>query len=59
VRGEPKSVRAVTSACAANAIALGIPCHRIVHNDGTISSYRWGTELKASLLEKEKTAAVN
>jgi methylated-DNA-[protein]-cysteine S-methyltransferase/AraC family transcriptional regulator of adaptative response/methylated-DNA-[protein]-cysteine methyltransferase len=57
--GEPNAVRAVASACAANAIALGIPCHRVVRNDGTISGYRWGTELKRSLLDKEKAVAVN
>ena len=57
--GEPKAVRAVASACAANAIALGIPCHRVVCGDGTISGYRWGTELKRFLLEKEKAVAVN
>jgi methylated-DNA-[protein]-cysteine S-methyltransferase/AraC family transcriptional regulator of adaptative response/methylated-DNA-[protein]-cysteine methyltransferase len=57
--GEPNAVRAVASACAANAIALGIPCHRVVRSDGTISGYRWGTELKRSLLDKEKAVAVN
>lgn len=54
--GEPRAVRAVANACAANAIALGIPCHRVVRSDGTISGYRWGTELKRSLLEKENAA---
>jgi O-6-methylguanine DNA methyltransferase len=57
--GEPRAVRAVASACAANAIALGIPCHRVVRSDGTISGYRWGTELKRSLLEKENALTVN
>ena len=57
--GEPRAVRAVASACAANAIALGIPCHRVVRSDGTISGYRWGTELKRSLLEKENVVTVN
>jgi methylated-DNA-[protein]-cysteine S-methyltransferase/AraC family transcriptional regulator of adaptative response/methylated-DNA-[protein]-cysteine methyltransferase len=57
--GEPNAVRAVASACAANAIALGIPRHRVVRSDGTISGYRWGTELKRSLLDKERAVAVN
>ena len=51
--GKPKAVRAVASACAANKIAVAIPCHRIVRNDGALSGYRWGLARKASLLEKE------
>ena len=51
--GSPSAVRAVAGACAANRIALAIPCHRVVRTDGTSGGYRWGTERKRALLAKE------
>ncbi|HFK3786272.1 TPA: bifunctional DNA-binding transcriptional regulator/O6-methylguanine-DNA methyltransferase Ada [Klebsiella oxytoca] len=51
--GRPRAVRAVASACAANKLALVIPCHRVVREDGALSGYRWGTARKALLLARE------
>jgi AraC family transcriptional regulator of adaptative response/methylated-DNA-[protein]-cysteine methyltransferase len=52
--GAPRSVRAVAGACAANPLAVAVPCHRVVRSDGSLSGYRWGIERKRRLLERER-----
>ncbi|AEB10884.1 methylated-DNA--[protein]-cysteine S-methyltransferase [Marinithermus hydrothermalis] len=52
--GAPSAVRAVARACAANPVALVIPCHRVVRADGGLGGYRWGVERKRALLERER-----
>ncbi len=52
--GAPKAARAVAGACAANALAVVIPCHRVVRGDGKVSGYRWGTGRKKELLRRER-----
>ncbi len=52
--GAPRACRAVAQACGANPVAVAIPCHRVLRNDGKLCGYRWGVQRKAALLKKEK-----
>ena len=51
--GNPKAARAVAQACATNVLAVAVPCHRVIRSDGQIGGYRWGSERKRILLERE------
>jgi AraC family transcriptional regulator of adaptative response/methylated-DNA-[protein]-cysteine methyltransferase len=51
--GRPDAVRAVAGACAANRLAVAVPCHRVVRTDGSLSGYRWGVARKEALLKRE------
>ncbi|MCE0765273.1 methylated-DNA--[protein]-cysteine S-methyltransferase [Pseudonocardia kujensis] len=51
--GRPAAVRAAASACARNAAALFVPCHRVLRTDGTLGGFRWGLPVKRSLLDRE------
>ncbi len=55
--GAPRAARAVAAACAANPLAVVIPCHRVVRSDGSLSGYRWGVERKRELLRRETAGA--
>ncbi len=55
--GAPRAARAVGSACAANPVAVAIPCHRVVRGDGSLGGYRWGLDAKAALLRAEGATA--
>jgi AraC family transcriptional regulator of adaptative response/methylated-DNA-[protein]-cysteine methyltransferase len=57
--GMPSGARAVAGACAANPVAVAIPCHRVVRNDGALSGYRWGVERKRILLDREAKPAID
>jgi AraC family transcriptional regulator, regulatory protein of adaptative response / methylated-DNA-[protein]-cysteine methyltransferase len=52
--GQPKAVRAVAGACARNRVAIVVPCHRVVRNDGASGGYRWGAARKRALLKRER-----
>jgi methylated-DNA-[protein]-cysteine S-methyltransferase len=51
--GRPAAIRAAASACASNAVAFFVPCHRVLRNDGTLGGYRWGLDVKRWLLDHE------
>ena len=53
---DPLAARAVAKACAANPVAVLIPCHRVVRADGSLGGYRWGIDRKAGLLNRESSA---
>ncbi|WP_051470749.1 methylated-DNA--[protein]-cysteine S-methyltransferase [Arthrobacter sp. 35/47] len=55
--GRPAAVRAAAGACAFNAAALFVPCHRVIRTDGSLGGFRWGLVVKTNLLAREKAAA--
>jgi AraC family transcriptional regulator of adaptative response/methylated-DNA-[protein]-cysteine methyltransferase len=52
--GVPRAAQAVGAACGANRLAVAIPCHRVIREDGSLAGYRWGLERKRALLERER-----
>jgi AraC family transcriptional regulator of adaptative response/methylated-DNA-[protein]-cysteine methyltransferase len=54
--GSPREAREVAEACAANIVAIAVPCHRVVKKDGSVSGYRWGVARKRTLLAREGSA---
>lgn len=56
--GNAKAVRAAASACAFNAAALFVPCHRVIRTDGSLGGFRWGLAIKESLLDRERQQAL-
>jgi AraC family transcriptional regulator of adaptative response/methylated-DNA-[protein]-cysteine methyltransferase len=54
--GAPTAARAVAQACAANQVAVAVPCHRVIRADGTLSGYRWGIDRKRTLIDREAAA---
>jgi len=55
--GQPRSVRAVANACGRNRLAVVVPCHRVIRDDGSLGGYRWGIERKRTLLDRESRKA--
>jgi AraC family transcriptional regulator of adaptative response/methylated-DNA-[protein]-cysteine methyltransferase len=55
--GKPQACRAVARACATNPVAVAIPCHRVVREDGSMGGYRWGLDRKKALLQMESGSA--
>ncbi|WP_144795861.1 methylated-DNA--[protein]-cysteine S-methyltransferase [Microbacterium paludicola] len=56
--GSPRAVRAAASICARNALALFVPCHRVLRSDGTLGGFAWGLDVKESLLARERATGV-
>ncbi|WP_029149434.1 methylated-DNA--[protein]-cysteine S-methyltransferase [Microbacterium indicum] len=56
--GRPSAVRAAASICARNAVALFVPCHRVLRGDGSLGGFAWGTDVKRSLLAREAAYTV-
>jgi AraC family transcriptional regulator of adaptative response/methylated-DNA-[protein]-cysteine methyltransferase len=57
--GRPGAARAVAGACAGNRIAVVVPCHRVVREDGRLGGYRWGVERKRAMLARESSGPVS